>query len=63
MAKQQTFLDKTAKKGAGHDLISVKVISFEKSENGSTKYMERFVKVKDLNEVEATVKAQSNGAA
>jgi hypothetical protein len=57
MAKQQSFNEKQKKKGAGADLISVKVVSMEKTERGTHKFSEKFVKVKDLAEVEAIVKA------
>ena len=56
MAKQQTFNDKGKKKGAGSDLIAVKVVSMEKTERGTHKFNEKFVKVKDLAEVEQVVK-------
>lgn len=56
MAKQQTFLDKSSKKGGGADLISVKVIMAERTEHGTVKFNERFVKVADLNDVEKTMK-------
>ncbi len=55
MAKQQTFVSKTGKKGAS-EFISVKVIVSGKSEKGTWKYTERFIKVKDLAEVEAAIK-------
>jgi len=56
MAKQQTFVDKSKKKGQS-DMISVKVVVCERSEKGTFKFNERFVKVKDLAEVEKAVKA------
>jgi hypothetical protein len=56
MAKTQTFQDKSKKKG-GSDLISVKVVRVDKSELGTYKFHERFVKVKDLGEVEQAMKA------
>ncbi|MBS1913183.1 MAG: hypothetical protein JST22_14440 [Bacteroidetes bacterium] len=55
MAKTQTFVDKSKKKGVS-DLISVKVVTTERSEKGTVKFNERFVKVKDLAEVEKAVK-------
>jgi hypothetical protein len=55
MAKQQSFVDKSKKKG-GSDFISVKVVTAEKSVKGTVKFTERFVKVKDLGEVEAAIK-------
>lgn len=51
MAKQQTFVSKTAQKEQD-DRISVKVIVASKTEKGSYRFNERFIKVKDLNEVE-----------
>lgn len=50
MAKQQTFGDKLKKK-KGEDYIVVKVIKGQKSDSGSNKFNEQFVKLKDLNEV------------
>ena len=47
MAKQQTFGDKSKKK-VGETKISVKVIKAFRSEKGTVKYMERFVKVDDV---------------
>jgi hypothetical protein len=55
MAKQQTFVSKTGKKG-GSEFISVKVIVSDKTEKGTWKYTERFIKVRDLAEVEAVLK-------
>jgi hypothetical protein len=51
MAKQQTFGDK-GKKKAGDTKISVKVIKAFRSEKGTIKYMERFVKVDDVGQIE-----------
>lgn len=56
MAKQQSFVDKTSKRGAGADLITVKVIMANKTEKGTYRFNERLVKVKDINEVEKVVK-------
>ncbi len=56
MAKQQSFTDKVAKRGAGADLISVKIVVASKTDKGTYRFNERFVKVKDLNEVEKVVK-------
>jgi len=56
MAKQQTFVDKSRKKGVS-DLISVKVVVTDKTDKGTYKFSERFIKVKDLAEVEKAVKA------
>ncbi|MBC8124147.1 MAG: hypothetical protein H7X70_00305 [Candidatus Kapabacteria bacterium] len=51
MAKQQTFGDKSKKK-VGETKISVKVIKAFRSEKGTVKYMERFVKVDDVGQIE-----------
>jgi hypothetical protein len=51
MAKTQTFVNKSNKKGAS-DQISVKIVMMNKSEKGTYKFNERFIKVKDLAEVE-----------
>lgn len=51
MAKQQTFGDKTKRK-TGDTKINVKVIKAFRSEKGTTKYMERFVKVDDIGQVD-----------
>ena len=56
MAKQQTFVDKVSKMGAGSDRITVKVIVASKTDKGTYRFNERFVKVKDLTEVEKVVK-------
>lgn len=56
MAKTQSFQDKSKKKG-GAEFISVKVVRVDKSELGTYKFHERFVKVKDLGEVEQAMKA------
>lgn len=55
MAKQQTFVDKSKKKGIS-DMISVKVVMSERSAKGSYKFNERFVQVKDLADVEKAIK-------
>jgi hypothetical protein len=52
MAKAQTFGDKTKKK-SGPQKISVKVIKAFRSEAGNVKFVERFVKVDDLSQVDA----------
>lgn len=57
MAKAQTFVDKSKKKG-GSDTISVKVVMSERTPQGTYKYTERFVKVKDLADVEQAIKAR-----
>ncbi len=51
MAKQQTFGDK-GKKKAADSKISVKVIKAFRSEKGTIKYLERFVKVDDVGQIE-----------
>lgn len=51
MAKKQTFTSKT-EKGADDTTMSVKVIVASKTEKGSYRFNERFIKVKDLNEVD-----------
>jgi hypothetical protein len=55
MAKTQTFQDKSKKRGAS-DQISVKIVVSERSEKGTYKFNERFIKVKDLAEVEKAVR-------
>ncbi|HRK04683.1 MAG TPA: hypothetical protein PLW14_06250 [Chlorobiota bacterium] len=50
MAKAQSFGDKTKKKVA--DKVTVKVIKAFRSEKGTVKYMERFVKVDDISQVD-----------
>jgi hypothetical protein len=51
MAKAQTFGDKSKKK-AGDNKLSVKVIKAYRSEKGTTKFLERFVKVDDLGQLD-----------
>ncbi len=55
MAKTQTFVDKSKKKGVS-DLISVKIVVSDKTDKGTYKFSERFIKVKDLAEVEKVAK-------
>ena len=55
MAKTQTFVDKSKKKGVS-DLISVKIVVSDKTGKGTYKFSERFIKVKDLAEVEKVAK-------
>ena len=55
MAKTQTFVDKSKKKGVS-ELISVKIVVSDKTEKGTYKFSERFIKVKDLAEVEKVAK-------
>jgi hypothetical protein len=50
MAKQQTFGDK-AKAKAKSSSITVKFVKTVKTETGSYKFQERFVKLKDVSEV------------
>jgi hypothetical protein len=52
MAKTQTFGDKLKKKKALESGINVKVIKGFRSESGSVCYLEKFVKVNDLSELE-----------
>lgn len=54
MAKTQSFVDKSKKK-AGSDIISVKVVTVGKSPKGTYKFNEKFVKVKDLAEVDKAI--------
>ena len=48
MAKTQTFGDKVKKKKVGDGRINVKVVKGFKSDDGSTRIIEKFVKVTDL---------------
>lgn len=50
MAKKQTFADKAKGKGAKSE-INVKVIKTLKSEKGSYKFQESFVKLDDVSKV------------
>jgi len=50
MAKKQTFVDKTKHKGATSG-ITVKFIKTVKSETGSYKFNEKFVKLEDVSQV------------
>lgn len=52
MAKTQSFGDKSKKK-SGPQKISVKVIKAFRSDTGSVKFVERFVKVDDVGQVDA----------
>lgn len=52
MAKTQTFGDKLKKDSKKPQFINVRVIKGYRSERGSIKYLERFVRVNDLAEVE-----------
>jgi hypothetical protein len=51
MAKQQTFADKVKKKKAEELGTQVKVIKAYRTDKGNMRFMERFVKVMDLNEL------------
>ncbi len=51
MAKKQTFGDKMSKKVVD-TRINVKVIKPYHSEKGNLKYLERFVKINDLSEID-----------
>lgn len=50
MAKTQTFGDKTKKKK--DDKVTVKVIKAYRSDIGSTKFLEKFVKIDDIAQIE-----------
>jgi hypothetical protein len=50
MAKKQTFADKSKGKGAKADL-NVKVVKTLKTEKGSYKFQENFVKFDDISKV------------
>lgn len=51
MAKTQSFGDKT-KKGKTEQKINVKVIKAFRSDKGTVKYMERFVKIDDASQID-----------
>lgn len=51
MAKQQTFQDKL-KKMKTDSRVNVRVIKAYRSDKGSVKFVERFVKVDDANQIE-----------
>ncbi len=51
MAKKQTFGDKMSKKAAV-SFINVRVIKPYYNEKGNMKYLERFVRIGDLSEVD-----------
>ncbi len=51
MAKAQTFGDKFKKKSAD-TRINIKVIKGYNSERGTLRFVERFIKINDLSEVE-----------
>jgi hypothetical protein len=50
MAKQQTFGDKLKKKKVD-EKISVKIIKGYRSETGTTRFLEKFVKVDTLDQI------------
>lgn len=51
MAKQQTFADKSKGK-KGDTRINVRVIKAFRTTEGPTKFVERFIKVNDLPEID-----------
>ena len=51
MAKQQTFQDKL-KKQKSDSRVNVRVIKAYRSDKGTVKFVERFVKVEDANSIE-----------
>lgn len=51
MAKQQTFADKLKKKKQEEAGINVKVIKGFKTDKGNYGFLEKFVNIKDINEV------------
>lgn len=51
MAKQQTFGDKTKKKGAASK-ITVKFVKTVKTEKGSYKFQEKFVRLDEIGQVQ-----------
>lgn len=52
MAKTQTFGDKFKKKKAHELLLNVKVVKGYRTDEGNLRFVEKFVKVADLNELE-----------
>lgn len=50
MAKQQTFADKS-KKG-GKTFVNVKVIKAYRSEQGTVKFTEKFIRVNEIAEID-----------
>jgi hypothetical protein len=50
MAKKQTFADKAKTKGAKSEL-NVKVVKTQKTDKGSYKFQESFVKIDDISKV------------
>ncbi len=51
MAKQQTFQDKL-KKSKSDTRVNVRVIKAYRGDKGTVKFMERFVRVEDANQIE-----------
>lgn len=52
MAKKQTFAEKAKKAKKTVDKISVKVIKGYTSEIGSTRFLEKMVKIDDISQIE-----------
>ncbi len=52
MAKQQTFGDKLKKQKQEAELLNVKVLRTYKSDRGTRRFSEKFVKVKDIAELD-----------
>ncbi len=52
MAKQQTFGDKLKKQKQAEELLNVKVVRAYKTADGSRRFVEEFVKVKDVAELD-----------
>ena len=50
MAKKQTFADKSKGKGKAA-FVNVKVVKAMKTESGSYKFQERYVKLEDISKV------------
>lgn len=59
MAKTQTFTSKVNKGSVDDPKLSVKIIMASKTEKGSYRFNERFIKVKDLNEVEKVARGDA----
>lgn len=54
MAKAQTFDSKLKKKAS--EFVSVKVITTDKTDKGTFRFQEKFIKLKDIAEVEKAIK-------
>ncbi len=52
MAKKQTFAEKAKKAKKTDDQISVRVIKGYTSEIGSTRFLEKMVKIDDISQIE-----------